>query len=73
ACCVVVCSGDDLANLETAIAVKELNPEADVHARVFKKSLADRISEALRFDIKTFSPYATAAERILEQLNNEPS
>ncbi|MBU0607345.1 MAG: NAD-binding protein [Armatimonadetes bacterium] len=67
--CVVVCSGNDLANIETAITVKEMNPEALVYARVFKKSLADKINAALRYDIRTFSPYATAAESILGQIN----
>ncbi len=67
--CVVVCSGNDLANIETAITVKEMNPEAVVYARVFKKSLADKINAALRYDIRTFSPYATAAESILSQID----
>lgn len=69
--CVVLCSGDDLANIEAAVAVKELNLQAAVHARVYKKSLADKISDALRYDIKTFSPCATAAQTILAQLNSE--
>ena len=56
ACCAVMCSGNDLANLEAAIAVKEMNPQAQVYARVFKQSLADRINAALKFDIRTFSP-----------------
>ena len=68
--CVVLCSGDDLANIEAAVAVKELNPQAAVHARVYKKSLADKISDALRYDIKTFSPYATAAQTILAEVNS---
>jgi voltage-gated potassium channel Kch len=69
ACCVVLCTGNDLANIEAAITVKELNPDAIVYARVFKKSLADKINAALRYDIRTFSPYATAAESILSQIN----
>lgn len=68
ACCVVCCSGDDLANLEAAISAKELNPRAEVYARVFKKSFADRINDALKFDLHTFSPYTTAAEAILKEL-----
>jgi len=68
AACVVVCSGDDLANIETAIMVREVNSGAAVYARVFKKSLADKINQALRYDITTFSPYATAAESILAQM-----
>ncbi|MGE5527815.1 MAG: hypothetical protein ACM3X6_01555 [Patescibacteria group bacterium] len=36
-----------------------------------RKSLADRISEALRFEIHTFSPYVTAAETILGQIEAE--
>ena len=69
--CVVMCSGDDLANIEAAILAKELNSSATVYARVFKKSLADRISEALRFDIVTFSPYSTAAKMILSQMSTD--
>jgi len=70
ACCAVMSSGDDLANLEAAIAAKEMNPQAVVYARVFKKSLADRINEALKYDIRTFSPYATAAGAILGEINS---
>ena len=65
ACCVILCGGDDLANIEAAVAAKELNPGADVRARVYKKSLADRISEALNYDITMFSPYAEAAATLL--------
>jgi len=71
ASCVILCSGDDLANLEAAIAAKELNPDAEVHVRVYGKSLADRISAALQQDIHTFSPYASAAEMLLSQMNSE--
>ena len=66
--CVVMCSGDDLANIEAAIMAKELNPAATVYTRVFKKSLADRINEALHHNIITFSPYAAAAETILGEI-----
>lgn len=69
ACCIIVCSGHDLFNLEAAIAAKEMNPSATVYARVIKKSLADKINAALKFDIITFSPYATAAETILREIN----
>ncbi|MCX6646674.1 MAG: NAD-binding protein [bacterium] len=68
--CVVVCSGDDLANIETSIEAKEINPGATVYSRVFKKSLADKINSALKFDIISFSPYATAAEAILSRLKS---
>ncbi|MBP8954400.1 MAG: NAD-binding protein [Armatimonadetes bacterium] len=69
ACCVIVCSGNDLFNIEAAIAAKEMNPGAKVFARVFKKSFSDKINAALKYDIITFSPYATAAETILSQIN----
>ncbi len=65
ACCVILCGGDDLANIEAAVAAKELNPRADVRARVYKKSLADRITDALDYDITMFSPYAQAAAALL--------
>lgn len=71
ATCVVACSGDDLANIETAIMAREVNTTAAIYARVFKKSLADKINQALRYDITTFSPYATAAESILGQLRED--
>jgi len=47
-----------------------MNPEADVYARVFDKSLADRTEAALKYDITTFGPYAAAAETILGQINH---
>ncbi|MGD9496005.1 MAG: TrkA family potassium uptake protein [Armatimonadota bacterium] len=71
--CVILCGGDDLANLEAAIAVKELNPCASVYARVYKRSLADRISAAMQQDIRTFSPYATAAERLVGEITQHGS
>jgi voltage-gated potassium channel Kch len=67
---VVVCSGDDLANIETAIVAKGLNEEATVFARVFKHELAERIREALRFDISMFSPYSAAAKKIVEEMES---
>jgi len=68
ACCIIFCSRDDLANIEGAIVAKEAVPEATVYARVFKKSLADRINSALRFDVVTFSPFATAATTLVAQI-----
>lgn len=65
----VVCSGDDLANLEAAIEGRELNPEIVVYARVYRESLARRINDALHQNINIFSPYATAAGSILEQMD----
>ncbi len=65
ACCVILCGGDDLANIEAAVAARELNPRADIRARVYKKSLADRIGDALNYDITMFSPYAEAAATLL--------
>jgi voltage-gated potassium channel Kch len=68
ACCIILCSRDDLANIEAAIVAKEMAPNVSVYARVFRKSLADRINSALRYDVVTFSPHATAAESILTQI-----
>lgn len=64
----VLCSGDDLANLEAAIEGRELNPQVVIYARVYKESLARRINEALHQNINIFSPYATAACTILQQM-----
>ncbi|MFO8082476.1 MAG: NAD(P)-binding protein [Armatimonadota bacterium] len=69
ACWVVLCAGDDLGNLEAAMHVNELSPSTTVYARVYKKSLADRISVAMSANIHTFSPYATAAETLLGEIN----
>jgi len=68
AACVIVCGGDDLANLEAATASREMNDTATVYARVLKKSLADQINKALRHDIISFSPYTAAAETLLGEL-----
>jgi len=68
AACVIICGGDDLANLEAATAAREMTGTATVYVRVLKKSLADQINKALRHDIISFSPYAAAAETILGEL-----
>jgi voltage-gated potassium channel Kch len=70
ACCVVLCSGDDLANIEAAMTAKQLNPDADVRARVHKKSLADRVTDAMNYDIEMFSPYAEAAAALLGSIRS---
>jgi len=64
----IVCSGDDLANLEAAIEGQELSPEVIVYARVYKDSFARRINDALHQNLNIFSPYATAASGILQQM-----
>ncbi len=70
ACAVVLCSGNDLTNLEAAIEAQRINPEARVYARVYKESFAGTVSEALGQDINIFSPYATAARAILAEMND---
>jgi voltage-gated potassium channel len=67
---VVLCSGNDLTNLEAAIEAQRANPHARVYARVYKESFACTVKEALGQDINLFSPYATAAHAILAEMND---
>jgi len=51
AAAVIACTNDDLANIQTCLHVRRLNPNARVVARMFDESLADRISGAFDIDV----------------------
>ena len=48
---VVAVTDDDVANLETAVAVRALRPDMRIVARLFDPDLADRVQRALSIDI----------------------
>jgi Trk K+ transport system NAD-binding subunit len=47
---VVAATDDDLANLETALVARELNPDARIVARLFAQELAERAQQQLGLD-----------------------
>jgi Trk K+ transport system NAD-binding subunit len=47
---VVICSSEDLTNLEAALQARELNPEARLVVRIFDEDLGRRLAQALGFD-----------------------
>lgn len=67
---VIICSGDDLANLEGAIGARALNKEARIYVRACKEEFAERIREAMAYDIELFGPYAVAARMILADMGD---
>jgi Trk K+ transport system NAD-binding subunit len=57
---VVTATSDDLANLEAALAARELNPEARVITRLFDQELAERAQEQLHItECQSVSALAT--------------
>ena len=59
---VVAATSDDLANLEAALAARELNPEARVITRLFDQDLAERAQEQLHItECRSVSLLATPA------------
>ncbi len=45
--CVIICTGNDLTNLEIALAARELNPQGRIALRLFNDALADRAEKFL--------------------------
>jgi voltage-gated potassium channel len=60
AAAVIVCSNDDIANLEVAIDSRRMNPNIRVVMRLFDQQLASKMSGALTIDA-VFSASALAA------------
>jgi Trk K+ transport system NAD-binding subunit len=59
---VVAATSDDLANLEAALAARELNPDARVITRLFDQELAERAQEQLHItECQSVSALATPA------------
>jgi len=59
---VVAATSDDLANLEAALAARELNPDARVITRLFDQDLAERAQEQLHItQCQSVSALATPA------------
>ena len=58
---VLVCTHNDLANIEAAFRARELNPHAEIVLRLFEDEIADEIKQS--FDVKTIiSRSAIAAQ-----------
>jgi Trk K+ transport system NAD-binding subunit len=59
---VVAATSDDLANLEAALAARELNPDARVITRLYDQDLAERAQEQLHItECQSVSALATPA------------
>jgi Trk K+ transport system NAD-binding subunit len=54
---VILCSDDDMLNLETGLRAKELNPNARIVIRIFEEELGQRLSRAFGID----AVYSTSA------------
>lgn len=57
---VIICSNNDMANLEVAIDARRMNPKIRIVMRLFKQQLASKISGALTVDA-AFSSSSLAA------------
>jgi voltage-gated potassium channel len=57
---VIICTNDDMANLETALDARRLNPPVRIVMRLFEQDIARKISGALTIDA-VFSASALAA------------
>lgn len=48
--CVIICTGDDLANLQMANTIREMNDEVRIVMRMFDDRFASRLTEGLGID-----------------------
>lgn len=65
---VIVTSGDDARNLETAARVLQISPATEVWVRLYRIVLSEMLDSAARSNIHFFSPYQRAAETLLDRL-----
>lgn len=60
---IIICTNDDMANLETALDARRLNPKVRVVMRLFDQRIAKKIAGALSVDV-AFSSSALAAPMV---------
>ena len=65
---VIITSGDDAHNLETAFKVLDINPNAEIHIRLYRSGLSRMMNAATYPNIHFFSPYERAADALLEEI-----
>jgi len=65
---VIVVSGNDSHNLETAVKVNSLCPQVNIWVRLHHAGLADLLEIAKKPNIHFFSPYQQAAQALMEEL-----
>jgi Trk K+ transport system NAD-binding subunit len=58
--CIVVATSDDIANIQTALNARQLNPRIRVILRLFDQRMAEQVGEIFGFDV-ALSPSALAA------------
>lgn len=68
---VILASGDDSHNLETATKVHKLNPKAEIWVRLYRTALSDMMDTTSKPNFHFFSPYEKAAAGLIEQITQE--
>jgi voltage-gated potassium channel Kch len=66
---IIITSGNDAFNLEAAFKARELNPEAEIYIRLYRKGLASLIDAATMPNVHFFCPYDRAAENLAGKIN----
>ena len=69
---VIITSGNDAHNLETAFKVLEINPKVEVHIRLYRSGLSRMMNMATYPNIHFFSPYERAADALITEIG-QPS
>lgn len=70
---VIITSGDDAHNLETAFKVLEINENAQIRVRLYHSGLSKMMNSATHPNIHFFSPYETAAAALAGEIDKKPS
>lgn len=65
---IIVTSGDDSHNLETAVKVNSLCQDVSIWVRLHNAGLADLLEVSKKPNMHFFSPYQQAAESLVKQL-----
>jgi voltage-gated potassium channel Kch len=68
---VIICSGDDAANLEAAYKVLEASPNTEIWVRLYHSGLASFLDKTTWRNVHFFSPYERAADAMVGHLVSE--
>ncbi len=66
---IILSSGNDAFNLEAGFKAMELNPQAQIWIRLYRKGLASLIACATLPNVHFFSPYERAAESLVGHMS----
>ena len=68
---IILASGNDTYNLETAFKAIGINPQAEIWVRLYRSHLVDLLEIEKKPNVHFFCPYQAAAQALVKNINNK--